>query len=79
MKIKNQIRKIVDGRAEIKPMRLTPLKPGYLWVEMYITNLVGHKKYGAMQQKIIEDLKAAGIPAETGHFGNEISFFVEAK
>jgi hypothetical protein len=75
--LKNEIRRVVNGRAEIRPIReAKKLKPGFYWVEMYVTNLIGHKKYGAMRQQIVNDLNAVGIPAETGHYGNEISFFV---
>ena len=78
MNVKDQIRRIVNGRAEIRPIRESKkINPGHYWVEMYVANLTGFRKYGAMQQQILADLIAAGIPAQTGHYGNEISFFVK--
>jgi hypothetical protein len=81
MKTNQKIRKIVDGRMEVRISRESAYKPGFKFVQMY-SHANGSKRVWAVLQAVSADLIAAGIPTgdgravHGGHYSNEISFFI---
>lgn len=71
--VKDKIRKIVAGRAIIQPMRAARNRPGEMWVSMYVYQ----KRADKIVTQILGDLKSADIPAQSGHYSNQISFFCQ--
>lgn len=72
---KQKIQKIAAGRMTVEVSRKQAGKKQF--VKLF-ANHVKEKQRDAARAAVLSDLVAAGYPAETGHYGNEISFFLPA-